>query len=471
MALDPWRAAPGALAGLRLQSFWSVTVNVEAVWFLLIGALFALMALAKRFIDKLPMTGAMVYLAVGFAIGPAGLGLLTLDVFDDRHALRLITEAALPVSLFAIGMHLRVACGHPLWRLPLRLAAPAMLLTIGLMTGLGVFGMGLALGPALLLAAAVAPTDPVLANELRPLEAGDDDPLRFALSGEGGANDGAAFPFVVLGIALCNAGPDGLDQPLALAAELVWGVAVAIAIGWLMGTLAERLIAALRIRFGNALGLDEFLALGLIALCYGATLLAHGYGFLAVFCAGVALRQQELRATGDAQSPRAAVEDVTPAEQEQSAQDPALAHAHLAESMMAISVGLERFVELALMLIIGCVVSSSWRELLGATPLWAIAALFLFVRPVSVQLALLGSTLDGHQRWLSSWLGIRGVGTFYYMLLAMEQAPRGVMQGLAPVMLAAIVGSVLVHGVSASPLLNRYHRGRGGGRGPKPPAA
>ncbi|MFD4837049.1 cation:proton antiporter [Achromobacter sp. NPDC058515] len=435
-------------------------MNIEAVWFLLIGALFVLMALAKRFIDALPMTGAMVYLAVGFLIGPAGLGLLNLDLYADGHVLRLITEAALPVSLFAIGMHLRVACGHSLWRLPLRLAAPAMLLTVALMTAVGGVALGLALGPALLLAAALAPTDPVLANELRPLEAGDDEPLRFALSGEGGANDGAAFPLVALGIALCNAGPAGLAQPWTLAAEMVWGVAVAVAIGWLMGTLSERLIAMLRIRYGNALGLDEFLALGLIALCYGATLLAHGYGFLAVFCAGVALRQQELRATGGARSPRAAVEGVTPAEQEESSQDPKLAHAHLAESMMAISVGLERFVELALMLVIGCVVSAYWREMLGWMPLLATAALFVVVRPASVMLALSGSTLDARQRWLASWLGIRGVGTFYYLLLAVEQAPQAVTRGLAPILLAAIVGSVLAHGITASPLLAWYYRRR-----------
>lgn len=438
-------------------------MNIEAIWFLLIGALFVLMALAKRFIDALPMTGAMVYLAVGFVIGPAGFGLIRLDLFEDRHVLRLITEAALPISLFAIGMHLRAACGHPLWRLPLRLAAPAMMLTIGLMTVVGHFALGLPWGPSVLLAAALAPTDPVLANELRPREAGDDEPLRFALSGEGGANDGAAFPFVVLGIALCNAGPGGLDAPWTLGGTLVWGVAVAIAIGWLMGTFSERLFATLRIRYGNALGLDEFLSLGLIALCYGATLLVHGFGFLAVFCAGVALRQQELRATGNARSPRAAVQDVTPADHEESSQDPELAHAHLAESMMATSVGLERFVELALMLIIGCVVSAYWRDMLGWTPLIATAVLFLAVRPASVMLALAGSATDRRQRWLAGWLGIRGVGTFYYLLLAMEQAPREVTQLLAPVLLAAIAGSVLAHGVSASPLLNWYYRGRPGG--------
>ncbi|MEN4918013.1 cation:proton antiporter [Achromobacter spanius] len=435
-------------------------MEIEAVWFLLIGALLALMALTRRFIDVLPMTGAMVYLAVGFLIGPAGFGLLDLDLFDDRHALRLITEAALPVSLFAIGMHLRAACGDPLWRLPLRLAAPAMLLTIGLMTALGNLALGLAWGPALLLAAAMAPTDPVLANELRPVEAGDEEPLRFALSGEGGANDGAAFPFVVLGIALCNAGPAGLDHPWLLAAEMTWGVAVAIAIGWLLGTGSERLIAMLRIRYGNALGLDEFLALGLIALCYGATLLAHGYGFLAVFCAGVALRQQELRATGGARSPRQAVQEVAPAQQEESAQDPRLAHAHLAESMMAVSVGLERFVELALMLIIGSVVSAYWRELLAWTPLLAAAALFFAVRPASVMLALAGSSMDKGQRWMASWLGIRGVGTFYYLLLAVERAPDGVARELAPLLLATIAGSVLVHGVTASTLLKWHYRGR-----------
>jgi NhaP-type Na+/H+ or K+/H+ antiporter len=82
------------------------------------------------------------------------------------------------------------------------------------------------------------------------------------------------------------------------------------------------------------------------------------------------------------------------------------------------------------------------------------------VRPASVLLSLAGSTLDRRQRGLAGWLGIRGVGTFYYLLLAMEQAPRGVTQSLAPVLLAAIVGSVLVHGVSAQPLLRCYHGAR-----------
>ena len=83
--------------------------------------------------------------------------------------------------------------------------------------------------------------------------------------------------------------------------------------------------------------------------------------------------------------------------------------------------------------------------------------LFFVLRPASVMLALAGSSMDRRQRWLASWLGIRGVGTFYYLLLAVEQAPQDVSRALAPLLLTAIVASVLVHGISASPLMGWYY--------------
>ncbi|MNT32815.1 Sodium/hydrogen exchanger family protein [compost metagenome] len=104
--------------------------------------------------------------------------------------------------------------------------------------------------------------------------------------------------------------------------------------------------------------------------------------------------------------------------------------------------------------------SAYWRELLAWTPLLAVTALFLAVRPASVMLALAGSSMDRGQRGMASWLGIRGVGTFYYLTLAVEQAPEGVARELAPLLLATIAGSVLVHGVTASTLLKWHYRGR-----------
>jgi NhaP-type Na+/H+ or K+/H+ antiporter len=333
-----------------------------------------------------------------------------------------------------------------------------MLLTIGLMTLFGFYVLGFGLGLALVFAAALAPTDPVLANELRPHEAGDDEPLRFALSGEGGANDGAAYPFVLLGVALCNLGnPEIAMQPWRLGASLLWGVGSAIAIGWIMGSATEALVSRLRIRHAEALGFEGFFALGLMTTCYGVTLLAHGYGFLAVFCAGVALRRREMRATG-MESANAALQEVPRGDTDKAAKDPELAHAYLAESMMAFSVELERIVELALMLIIGSVVSAHWQDLLTWTSAAVVAVLFFVVRPLSVWIALAGTRTDGPQRLLAGWLGIRGVGTFFYLALALEQTSADTMRPIIPVLLAIIVASVFLHGVTASPLLERYYR-------------
>lgn len=431
---------------------------IEAIWYVLIGGLLISMALARSIIARLPMTGAMIYLAVGFAIGPAGLGLLEIDILRDTHILRVITETGLIISLFAIGLHLRAPLEHPLWSPPFRLALPAMIITIAVVAAAACFGMQMGVGPALLLGAALAPTDPVLASELRPREAGDDDPLRFSLSGEGGANDGAAYPFALLGIILCVMPPGATPSPWILAGELVWGAAAAVAIGWAMGTFTEALVAKLRIRYAKALGFEGFLALGLMTACYGLTLLVHGYGFLAVFCAAVALRRREMRETGE-EKPRAALRGVRRGDGGQAAKNPGLAHAYLAESMMAFSVEMERIVELALMLLIGSVVSAHWRDMLAWAPLAIIAVLFFLARPVAVYAAMAGTGAPWRQRLVCAWLGFRGVGTFFYLLFALEHAPEQAAP-LTPIVLSAIVLSVFVHGISASPVLAWYYRRR-----------
>ncbi|EKS72614.1 CPA1 family Na(+)/H(+) antiporter [Burkholderia sp. SJ98] len=430
-------------------------MTIEAVWFLIVGALMLLMALGRKLVERLPMTGAMVYLIVGFLLGPAGAGLLTIDVERDVRLLRTLTEAGLVVSLFAIGMYLRVELSRPLWRLTLRLAGPAMLITIAVMFAAARWGLGLAAGPALLLASALAPTDPVLANELRVEEAGDDEPLRFALSSEGGINDGAASPMVYIALALCGVSSLGSGNPWTFALAIAWGLASALFFGWALGTGVVVLVTKLRTKYDHALGLEGFLALGLVALAYGATLIVDGYAFIAVFAAGVALRRQEMKATGD-KPPSEVLESVERGEREEAAKDPELAHAYIAEHMMGFSVEIERFVELGLMVIIGSVVSAHWRELIHWSVVWPVLFLFIVARPLGSTLSLIGSSMDRHQRLLSGWLGLRGVGAFYYLLFSLEQAGHDRVGPLLPILLAAIVLSVFVHGASATPLLNRY---------------
>jgi NhaP-type Na+/H+ or K+/H+ antiporter len=387
----------------------------EAPWFLIVGVLLMFVALARGPIARLPLTGAMIYLVAGVIVGPGVLGLVQADLAQSVRTLTVVAEAGLVVSLFSVGMHLRVRLRDPLWRLPLRLGALAMLFSVALMFAFA-WATGLPAGVALFLAAALAPTDPVLANELRVHEAGDADPVRFALSGEGGLNDGAALPFAVLGLALCGVSTPGTQGAWRFALALVWGVAGALLIGAVLATLCVRLVLHLRTRYGEAVGLDGFIAIGLMSVTYGAALLAHAYAFVAVFAAGVALRHAELRATGEQRRPT----------QE-------------------------------LLLIIGCVISAHWRDMLEPHALVIALALIFVVRPLAVMGAMIGARANGQQRRLLAWMGIRGVGAFYYAVWGIDQA-GDTLQPVLAAALDAIVISVALHGSTAGYLLARYYR-------------
>jgi NhaP-type Na+/H+ or K+/H+ antiporter len=139
------------------------------------------------------------------------------------------------------------------------------------------------------------------------------------------------------------------------------------------------------------------------------------------------------------------------------ATDPKRAHAYMAESMKGFTREIERLVEFALMLAIGSAVSAHWREVLTWPAIWPALMLFLVARPVGTSLALVGANVDGYQRVLIGWMGIRGVGAFYYLLLALQQGGNQ-FRPLASVILASIALSVIVHGSSATPALNRYFR-------------
>ncbi len=176
----------------------------ETEWYLIVGGVFIAVGFAGSALSQLPCSTAMIYLAVGALLGPAGIGLMQLDLARDAPLLRHVTEIALLVSLFAIGLRLRLPSLDRLWLLPVRLGFVAMLVTVPLVAAVATVALGLGWGPALLLAAMLSPTDPVLAHDVQVRSPGDVDLVRFALSGEGGLNDGIALPFVLAGLALCG---------------------------------------------------------------------------------------------------------------------------------------------------------------------------------------------------------------------------------------------------------------------------
>jgi NhaP-type Na+/H+ or K+/H+ antiporter len=354
------------------------------------------------------------------------------------------------------------------WRIPVQLASISMVITVGMIAAIGVNLMGMSLGAAILLGAILAPTDPVLASEVQVANPGDRDRLRFGLTGEGGLNDGTAFPFVMLGLGLLGLHELGNMGWRWLAVDVFWAVGGGLGIGYLLGTGVGRLILYLRVRHREALGSEEFIALGLIALTYGVALLCLTYGFLAVFAAGLALSRIDRRHPGTLTSADAAPANA-PDGQAESGGEPQTSVKEAPTTMMRavqrFNAQLENFAEVVIVLAVGMLIAvvPFRTEVLWFTPL-----LFLVVRPAAVVAGLLGTGIRGQQRRLMAWFGIRGIGSIYYLLYAIRHdISTELAERLLSLVITVVVASVVAHGISVTPLMNKYEKRKAAGRGPK----
>jgi sodium/hydrogen antiporter len=437
-------------------------------WYLFAGLLLVVMALASTAVARLPLSAAMLYLAAGYAIGPAGAGLLALDPIRDAHLLERVTEIAVVVCLFAAGLKLRARPVNARWGPSIRLATLSMALTVGLVAVAGVYLLGLPVGAAVLLGAILAPTDPVLAADVQVADPFDRDRVRFALTGEAGLNDGTAFPFVLLGLGLMGLHDLGASGLRWVAVDVAWAAAAGLAVGAVLGTAVGELVLFLRRHHREAAGLDEFLALGLIALAYAAALLLHAYGFLAVFAAGYAVRRVEARVTGD-RPPEEAQTLAVGGPAEELAVHPEKAPAFLAHAVLHFAEQAGRVLEVAVMVAVGSMLSAALFTWDAAV---LVAVLFLVARPVAVWAGLAGSGVVGLQRRLVGWFGVRGVGSLYYLAFAVTHGFAGPDAGrVAGLTLAVVAASVVAHGVSVTPLMNLYARTRdASGAGAREPA-
>jgi sodium/hydrogen antiporter len=424
------------------------------LWYLVLGALLVAVALIASIVKHLPFTTTMLYLAVGAGLGPLGLGVLKLDPLAHARLLERIVELALIVSLFTAGLKFRVELRDPIWRLPLRLASLTMLVTVGLTAAAGVRLLGLPLGAAVLLGALLAPTDPVLASDVQLAHPGDRNRLRFALTGEASLNDGSSYAFALLGLGLLGLHDLGRHGLRWLLVDLAWAVPGGLAIGFALGTLVGRYVLHLRREHKEGFGLDDFLALGLIGLSYGAALLAKGNGFLAVFAAGLALRQVERRQTGEESPDLKAVAKA--ASSEEIATDPESAPAYMAEAVLGFNEQIERILEFGVVLLVGAMLSPRTVRL---ADLGFVALVFLLVRPAAVYLGLAGSAATRLDRAMAAWFGVRGVASLFYLAFAVRHglAP-GLAARLASLALLAVAASVLAHGISVTPLTKLYER-------------
>ena len=429
------------------------------IWFVIAGTLFVVMALAGTLVKRLPLTTSFLYLAAGVALGPSWLGLINLSPVRDAELLERITEIAVLISLFTAGLKLRSPLRDTIWHPAFRLAFVSMTLTVAMVALVGYFVLGLPPGAAILLGAVLAPTDPVLASDVQVEHAEDRDRLRFSLTGEAGLNDGTAFPFVMLGLGLLGLHDIGEAGWRWLAVDVFWSTLGGLGIGALLGMLVGQMVIYLRREHKESLDTDDFLALGLIALSYGAALMLHTYGFLAVFAAGLALRAIERRHSGD-KVPEEVRNLGAESASEELATDAEKAPAVMAQGILNFNEQLEHIGEVGVVVLVGGML------LLSGLPfeaLWFVPLLFLVIRPIAVIVGLQGARIGRPQRNLIAWLGIRGIGSLYYLTYAIAHGlPDDLAQRLSGLTLTVIAVSIVVHGISVTPLMSLYTRRKKG---------
>ena len=432
-------------------------------WMALVSSVLLLVALASSYLRDLPISTSVVYLVVGVGLGPLGARVATLDMVESAHYIERIAEVAVIVALFVGGLKLRLRWQDPAWRAAVILAGPVMVVSIAGIAVVAHLLLGVPFAAAMLLGAVLAPTDPVLASAVTVNDAADHDRMRYGLSGEAGLNDGTAFPFVVFALAWhANLGAGGWILEWALL-RVVWAIPAALALGYVMGKVVGRIAISLRTRQRDATAPSDLLALALIGLAYVGADLIGAWGFLAVFAAGVGLRAAEVkivRETPHRDAPRGKhppAEALVAARVDADAlEQPAVAAGVLVAETLSFGDTVERIVELGLIVMVGVALANHWDA--RAIPL--ALALFVVIRPLAVRLGLHRSpTTTPAQRWLIGWFGIRGIGSIYYLAYAIRHGlSEATARDVAGLTISVIALSIVIHGISATPLLARYER-------------
>jgi sodium/hydrogen antiporter len=425
-------------------------VDIYIIDLLVIGTLLLMVTLGSGWISRLPLSFAIIYLVVGIVLGPYGFGLIQLrrDNAFNAELLQRLTEFVVIVSVFGCGLKIVRPLRWKDWNITTRLIGLLMPISIFALAVVGKLFLGMEWGEAILLGAILAPTDPVLASEVQLTDTNDQDELRFGLTSEGGLNDALAFPFVYFGIyALKDNNWNNwlrdwilVDLIWAIAAGIVMGIVVAKAVVWIDKKIQKH-------RPADEL-MEDFVALSTILLTYSLTEIVNGYGFLAVFVAGLIIQ----RSYKNPEKPLAQLEFIE---------------------------RIEKLLEVGTILLLGSILLFQPMLNYSAQSLLVIILLFLVIRPLGAWISTIGMRnlnfprrkLHSGARWLFGWFGIRGVGSLYYLAYAFGNGLKGeTAEQIAWITYSTIVVSVLVHGVSATPLMKWYEHNIASKTNANPPA-
>ncbi|WP_166256462.1 cation:proton antiporter [Marinobacter salicampi] len=418
---------------LKLFSSYNLMVVVIGL-----GVL-ALASLLHRFKDY-PFSFPMVALALGYIAFALPLGLSPPDPLVHKAAAVHLTEIGVIISLMGVGLKIDRMPNWRTWSSTWRLLAICMPLTIAGVAFTGWWALGLTPAAALLLGAALAPTDPVLASDVQVGEPEDsaaedidpakkEDELRFTLTSEAGLNDSLAFPFTYLALLMLAEGAapsDWLTQWLLVDVvyKIALGIGAGVALGWLISLVLLRLpIETEQQRMKAGVG-----ALAATLLLYGITEVFGGYGFLAVFIGAMTIKHREKTH-----------------------------QAH--KSLHTFAEQSEQLLMLGIMIALGAAIAGGLFDALTWKAALLGALLIFVIRPLAGMVGMLGTPwLSFRDRLIASFFGIRGIGCLFYLAYGLKEGQFLQAELLWATCAFAVVLSVVVHGVLASPVMQARER-------------
>ncbi|MGE9007737.1 cation:proton antiporter [Leptospira interrogans] len=395
------------------------------------GALVLLTAWLPMVLSEAPLSLPIACVGIGAAVFASPLSGYVPRPDVTLPAVERLTELVILISLMGAALKIDRKIGWRSWMMTWRLLAIAMPVTILALSWLGYTMLGLGAATALLLGAALAPTDPVLASDVQvgPPKSGEEDDTRFALTSEAGLNDGLAFPFVMCAIAMAEAGRTGEPWLLRwLGIEVILRLSVGVGIGVLLGYALGWLVFRMPNRAKLSRTGDGFVALGITVTVYGIAEALHGYGFVSVFVAGLALRAAERN------------------------------HKYH-QTLHDFSEQLERLLMMLLLVGFGGAISSGglFNALTWNSVGYAVLAIFL-VRPLAGWLCLSGTTCPPTERAVISFFGIRGLGSIYYLAYALQKGNFDKVDVVWSTAAFIILISIVLHGVTVTPMMRLIDR-------------
>lgn len=396
-------------------------------------------ALLPRLLMRAPVSMPMMFLAVGFLLFSFAEGLPDPDPITYSEITIHLTEICVIISLMGAGLALDRKVGRKRWATTWRLLGIAMPLCIVVFTLLGVWVLGLGLAAAILVAAALAPTDPVLASEVQVGEPSEteeeleaEDEVRFALTSEAGLNDGLAFPIVYLAVAMSLVGTAPSAWSLEFfTLDVLWRIGIGFLFGMGMGKLLSRIFFQSRIESARMANHSEgFVALAATFLTYGLTEMIEGYGFIAVFVCAVTIRSSE-----------------------QTHGFHGVLHSYIEQ--------LERLLTVVVLVLLGGAVARGLLAGLTIGEILVALVFLLLVRPVAGWISLSRGSTGPWERSVISFFGVRGIGSIYYLSYALSKGEFATEdEALWRIVGLVIVMSILLHGVTAAPVINALDRAR-----------